>query len=75
MVQVGLDPRVFLDLFDQILQVALYILSPPGRVQMQGIAAQTGFLFHQENLVTLIGQFQGGTHAGEAAADHQAAPG
>ena len=47
------------------------IVSPPGFIEHQGIAAQQGGLLNQVSVISLIGQSQGRGHTGDTAADHQ----
>ena len=58
-------------LLDQILQVSTDFCAFDGRRQPFGQAAQLIFLFHQKDIITLVGQPQSRVHPGHPSADDQ----
>ena len=62
---------VLLDPIDQFIQIGSDLLSPPGGVQLEGMAAQAVGALRQVHFVTLIRQGQGRGHARDAASHHQ----
>ena len=59
-------------LLHQVIQIGLDSGPFDGRRQARGQPAQLGFFFHQDYLIALFGQTQGGIHTRHTAADHQA---
>ena len=52
-------------------QKRLHVLTVERVMELPGRAAKLRILFHQMHRKALVGQGQGGGHAGDAAADHQ----
>ena len=65
------DPGMIFHPGNQVTQPGPDLVAFPGLIQVPGIAAQLGALFHQNGFIAPFRQFQGGGEAGHAATYHQ----
>ena len=65
--QVGMP----LDLLLQPAEIGLHLLALPRFSDLQSRSAELSALFNEVGLESLLGEVQGGIHAGKASADHR----